>query len=66
VELVKDCQRAGDMPRRASPEDLALALWATSHGLVALYLQGGGAPRFERKRYLSMARRALVSLTRGD
>ena len=65
VELVKACQSCGDLPRRASAEDLALAFWATCHGLVALYLLGGGAPRFERERYLSMARRALVSMTRG-
>lgn len=66
VVLVRDCQRVGALSRRANPEDLAIAFWAASHGLVALYLQGGGAPRFGRKRYLSLVRRALVSLTRKD
>ena len=63
VDLVKDCQSSGDLPSRASADDLALAFWATCHGLVALYLLGGGEPRFARERYLAMARRALVSLT---
>jgi AcrR family transcriptional regulator len=65
VALVADCQRSGALPKRANPEDLALAFWATSHGLVALYLQGGGEPRFGRARYLAMSRRALTALTRS-
>ena len=64
VELVEACQRSGALPRRANPEDLALAFWATCHGLVALYLQGGGEARFVRTRYLVLSRRALEAMTR--
>lgn len=64
VALVEGCQQSGALPRKARAEDLALAFWATCHGLVALYLQGGGAPGFERTRYLTLSRRALTALTR--
>ena len=64
VALVQDCQKSGTLPRTGDSEDLAMAFWATCHGLVALYLQGGGKPRFERTRYLAMSRRALTALTR--
>jgi AcrR family transcriptional regulator len=63
IELVRECQRFGALPRRVKAEDLALAFWATCHGLVALHLSGGGAERFSQRDYQRLARRALVSLT---
>jgi AcrR family transcriptional regulator len=63
IELVRACQREDALPKRAAAEDLALAFWATCHGLVALHLAGGGAERFPRHQFQRLARRALVSLT---
>lgn len=63
VARVEACQAEGTLPRSARSFELALALWATCHGLVALFLQGGAGPRFGRTRFLTLAEDAIESIT---
>jgi hypothetical protein len=59
MALVRDCQAAGQLPTAGDSYELAIAYWATCHGLVSLYLSGGGAARFEVAQYLRLSRRSL-------
>ncbi len=62
-QLIGACQRAGKLPSRVRTEDLAIAYWATCHGLVSLYLDGGADRRFGRQAYEQLTRRALRGLS---
>ena len=62
VALVEACKREGSLDPKADAYELAIAYWATCHGLVSLYLAGESAARFTPRAYRALAKRALGQL----
>lgn len=59
VDRLRECQSAGVVSAEVDAYELAVAYWATCHGLVSLYLAGGGAQRFEIEAYRRLSARSL-------
>jgi AcrR family transcriptional regulator len=66
VRLIDACKAEGTLGPRLDSHELAMAYWASCHGLVSLYLDGGGAARFDARKYERFARRALATLLEGS
>lgn len=66
--LVRACQADKTLDPRADAAELAIGYWASCHGLVSLFLDGGGRTRFSLRAFRALAQRCLGHLlnSRGD